>query len=442
MIENISELYGRHIDEKLVSDSLVQRSTVQKYTPIKIEHNHIYCKRCGQITKYIDAKMPNDNYYCPICINLGRITLNSPLCYVKEPNDFNIKNPVLTWHGKLTKEQDACSKDIIKVFNSSEKHLLWAVTGAGKTEMLFFGIEDALKQQKRICIASPRVDVCVELYPRIKEAFANTSMILLHGRSEVKYQYCQLTICTTHQLLRFYKAFDVLIIDEVDSFPFVDNAALYFAANNAVKEQGATLYLTATPSEELMKQIKRKKIGVSYLPIRFHRHLLPQIKNRHVKEWRGQLTKNKLPASLIRNIKDKINKQQRFLLFVPRVADLKPVSEILSKTFDNSLWRTVHSSDEKRMEKVSQMRNEELLFLITTTILERGVTFPGIDVLILGADDDVFSASSLVQIAGRVGRKKDRPYGDVSFYSSVHTNNIKKAIKQIKYMNRLAKKLK
>ncbi len=55
------------------------------------------------------------------------------------------------------------------------------------------------------------------------------------------------------------------------------------------------------------------------------------------------------------------------------------------------------------------MRNEELDFLITTTILERGVTFPGIDVIVLKADDEIFSAAALVQIAGRVGRNSDRP---------------------------------
>lgn len=29
----------------------------------------------------------------------------------------------------------------------------------------------------------------------------------------------QLVICTTHQLMKYYQAFDLLIIDEVDSFP-------------------------------------------------------------------------------------------------------------------------------------------------------------------------------------------------------------------------------
>ena len=32
------------------------------------------------------------------------------------------------------------------------------------------------------------------------------------------YAYCPLTICTTHQLLRFKAAFDLIVVDEVDAF--------------------------------------------------------------------------------------------------------------------------------------------------------------------------------------------------------------------------------
>lgn len=87
------------------------------------------------------------------------------------------------------------------------------------------------------------------------------------------------------------------------------------------------------------------------------------------------------------------------------------------------------------------MRNEELDFLITTTILERGVTFPGIDVIVLKADDEIFSAAALVQIAGRVGRNSDRPTGRVLFYCQSKSGNIKSCDQQIKLMNRKAAKL-
>ena len=80
-------------------------------------------------------------------------------------------------------------------------------------------------------------------------------------------------------------------------------------------------------------------------------------------------------------------------------------------------------------------------FLITTTILERGVTFPAIDVCVIGADDKVFSSSALVQIAGRVGRSADFPSGQVTFFIGDNTLAISSAVRQIKYLNRLGRKL-
>jgi len=101
----------------------------------------------------------------------------------------------------------------------------------------------------------------------------------------------------------------------------------------------------------------------------------------------------------------------------------------------------VHANDKHRQEKVQGMRNENLQYLVTTTILERGVTFPGIDVIILGADDEMFTENALVQIAGRVGRKSDSPTGLVLAYVEHVTLKVKAGQRQIIQLNRLGEKL-
>lgn len=102
---------------------------------------------------------------------------------------------------------------------------------------------------------------------------------------------------------------------------------------------------------------------------------------------------------------------------------------------------TVYSADPERLTKVQQMRDQQFRYLVTTTILERGVTFPGIDVIVLGADDEVFSTAALVQIAGRVGRSSDRPNGLVWFICHSHGRNIKRAQRQIRAINRKGRQL-
>ncbi|NDR60349.1 DEAD/DEAH box helicase [Fructilactobacillus sanfranciscensis] len=434
---NQLDITGRLLPDTACDEMILNNHALQFQPAIQINHTTIHCTRCASDCEKAEAQLPDETYFCYQCFNLGRLDSSMKLVHLPGINQFEVVHPVLTWKGRLTELQQKCSDEVVKAFQEHQNKLLWAVTGAGKTEISFAGIAWALAQGLRVGIASPRVDVCVELYPRYQAAFANTSMILLHGKSEEPYQYRQLTICTTHQLLRFQDAFDVLIIDEVDAFPYANNDSLQMAAKRSVKKHGSLLLMTATPSPKLRQQYQ-----VSYLPLRFHRHLLPKIKIHFCFNWKRKIYAGKIPPKVIFKVLQKIERQQRFLLFVPRIKDLQVVDEILSKKYHGEkCWKTVYSADEARMEKVQAMRDEKVLFLITTTILERGVTFPGIDVIIFGGDERVFSVASLVQIAGRVGRKASRPTGDVDCYIGSYSSNVAEARKQIAEMNRKGKAL-
>nr|WP_270747066.1 DEAD/DEAH box helicase family protein [Leuconostoc lactis] len=332
------------------------------------------------------------------------------LVSLPEPNQFN-GDTTLTWTGQLTAQQRQVSHDLLATLAQKREHLVWAVTGAGKTEMLFPVIHRALQAKQRVGIVSPRIDVILELAPRLQAAFQQTPLVVLYGEQPQPYTYTQLVLATTHQMLRFLAAFDLLIIDEVDSFPFAGDAMLNFAVNKAKKTQSTVIYLTATPTKQL-----RQQLAVSYLPLRFHQHLLPDIRLRLVNNWR-----HKLPMHFCQQVKQCLLAKRRLLIFVPHIADLKPIYAALSQRFPEQLGDYVSADDARRQAKVQRMRDGIVQFLVTTTILERGVTFPALDVLILGAEESVFSEPALVQMAVRVGRHPDYPSGLVIAYVT-HVN--------------------
>ncbi|OCX48388.1 DNA/RNA helicase [Limosilactobacillus reuteri] len=435
---DLENYYGRRV---LVSRYEVKQSGIQELPTIRIDAGNIRCYRCNHVTAKSLGALPQGEFYCPHCINLGRVSTLNKFYHVPEPNQFTVIEPVLTWKGKLSPLQQQASEKISQGMAAHVQQLLWAVTGAGKTEMMFAGIVAAIKRGERIGIASPRVDVCLELFPRLKAAFANCDIALLHGRQELPYHYAQLTICTTHQLLRFYHAFDNLIIDEVDAFPYAANASLLYATKQAIKENGGCLYLTATPGDALLREIKSKRLVVNYLPLRYHGHLLPQIKVRLAFGWRRRLERQKLPPQVIQQLQETLREGHRFLLFVPHIADLALVEAALRHSFTTFRFATVHASNPERLEKVQKMRDGDYDFLVTTSILERGVTFPEIDVYVLGADDPVFSSSALVQIAGRAGRAQSRPTGRVVFWINCNCRQVNQAISQVKYLNRKGQRL-
>ena len=80
----------------------------------------------------------------------------------------------------------------------------------------------------------------------------------LYGGSEDRHVAAPLTVSTTHQLYRFANAFDTIIIDEVDAFPYSMDTSLQQAVQKAKKQTSATIYLTATPSRKMQQELSKR----------------------------------------------------------------------------------------------------------------------------------------------------------------------------------------
>ncbi|RDW15661.1 DEAD/DEAH box helicase [Oceanobacillus chungangensis] len=436
-------LQDEDFQKLLKAKLLIQLKSITK-------RNFVYqCMRCGNQRPSLFATIPchrckNRHLYCRKCIEMGRVLECEPLYEWNGPRpDWTRHLAPSSWDGELTVDQQKAADRMVLAINNQEKELLcWAVCGSGKTEMLFPGITEALKHGKRICIATPRADVVRELRPRIQQAFANVTVQALYGGSDEKEATAQLIIATTHQLLRFKNAFDLLIIDEIDAFPFHADPSLPFAANRARAAQSTMLYLTATPRKEHRVRINQKKLPHTFVPVRFHGHPLPIPVMNMVFSLKRDLKNIQAPVPFLSWVKKRQNSTRQLLIFVPTIRLAEQLQETLATIFlkeqiiiakDKLLF--VHAEDADREEKVNQFRQKELTVLITTTILERGVTFSSVDVAILDAGHEVFDEAALVQIAGRAGRSADDPTGEVIFFHDGKTEAMIQAIQSIKMMN-------
>lgn len=428
----IEDSYGRLLTESQMTNDL--KEIAQELPAIEKENGRYHCFRCGSLIDQKLWKLSEEVLYCRACIQLGRIRSDQKL-YTIAQRDFEGQE-VLNWKGTLTSYQQEVSEGLIQAVKAGKHALVHAVTGAGKTEMMYQVVATAIKTGKAVCIATPRIDVCIELYGRMKEDFS-CPISLLHGKSE-PYFRTPLVIATTHQLLKFYQAFDLLIIDEVDAFPYVDNPILYKAAQNAIKKEGNTLYLTATSTDELDKKVKKKEIIRYSLPRRFHGNplVVPEIK--WVPKIREKIEKGRIPYELLQLIKKQRQTHYPLLIFVSEIELGQQFTENLKKYFPKETVGFVSSQTTDRLRMVEEFRNRAITMLVSTTILERGVTFPFVDVFVLESNHKLFTKSALVQISGRVGRSKERPTGKLLFLSEGITREMKKAIKEIKEMNQEA----
>jgi competence protein ComFA len=398
------------------------------------------CVRCGNkdlswFASFPCARCGETCLYCRKCLMMGRVSSCSLLLGWKGPPPPTIlPEQPLAWSGTLSAGQKTASDQVVGAVQHNKELLVWAVCGAGKTEVLFQGISAALKAGKRVCIATPRTDVVLELTPRLKVAFPEIKVASLYGGSEDRHLHAPLTIATTHQLLRFYQAFDTVILDEVDAFPYTVEESLQYAAAQVRKPTSAMIYLTATPNEKWQRECQQGKRNFTTIPARFHRHPLPVPEFAWCGNWQKLLRNDKLPPNVLRWFQTRLQAGKQALIFFPHIPLMEKTLPILREL--EPKIAAVHAEDPDRKEKVQQMRNKELALLLTTTILERGVTFPNIDVAVIGAEDPIFTESALVQIAGRAGRSADHPTGNVTFFHYGKTTAMLKAQKQIVSMNR------
>lgn len=397
----------------------------------------IKCNRCHNtdphlFTQFDCSKCQQQCVYCRHCIKMGRVSSCTQLMIWTGPKAIKINKHSLKWAGQYTELQQQAANETLTSVKAKRSHLIHAVCGAGKTELLFPSVYDALKRGLRVCIATPRTDVVLELYPRFQQAFPETTIHALYGGAPYQNGYAQLVIATTHQLYRFEKAFDVIIVDEADAFPYTFDETLQRAVEKAKKEKAPLVFVTATPSAALRNTFQQE--SYSFIPKRYHNHPLPVPQVRSLWGYEKSFKRGKIPKRLKKWVEERLHQKDPFLLFFPTIDLMKRATPLVQGLNEDIL--AVHAADPERKEKVLKLRNKEVPGLLTTTILERGITISNVQVAVIGAESLIFTANALIQIAGRVGRDVQFPDGEVSFFHHGITAEMDEACAKIQFYNK------
>ena len=372
------------------------------------------CPRCGNKNpKYIGYR--NGIPYCRFCISMNG----------KKAEEHHIEPGavVLKLGYPLSEDQKRISDSVVDNWKHKKDTLINAVCGAGKTELVYHVIATCLSQGKNVAFAVPRRDVVIELYHRIKEVFPTNTIISLYGGHTEKLE-ADIVVLTTHQLYRYENYFDLIILDEIDAFPFKGDSLLNKMFFRALK--GNIVMMSATPPKDVLDYFSRENRAILELNTRFHRHPLP------VPTVVKRIGYFKF-IWLLKKLKQFFSEDKTVFVFTPTIDRCEFVYKVLSLKLKNGTF--VHSKCKDRSQKIKDFKEGKYKFLVTTAVLERGVTFKNLQVVIFDADNSIYDSQALIQISGRVGRKIDAPEGEVIFLVNNETDEIKKAIGTIKSKN-------
>ena len=358
----------------------------------------------------------NGKPYCRKCITFKGETINA--------KRGSAKSAPIHLSYRLSPEQDELSERLITNYKNKIDSMVFAITGAGKTEITLKIIRFCIENGQKAGFAIPRREVAIELYKRFRGIFKKNKIVLVCGGHHAVLDG-DLIVLTTHQLYRYEKYFDLLIVDELDAFPYKGNETLQALLDRSIK--GNRILMSATPTEKEIDDFKKNGGDVLTLFQRFHKHYLPVPKIIIKKSVFLKIELLKLVGQIYKCGKP-------LFVFVPTIDECEKIFRLMKRFFRDGY--IVHSKMINNQETIEKFKGGSFKYLVTTAVLERGVTVSNLQVIIYHADHSIYDAASLIQISGRVGRKKDAPEGEVIFLAHTITKAMEEAIESISESNK------
>lgn len=377
-----------------------------------------------------------ESYKCPICGNtdIRSIGMRNGKPYCRKCIAFRGQeaideytpsyNAEYALNYDLSEDQKRLSTQLVNNYKKGINSLVYAVCGSGKTEICLEVIRYCIENGLKVGFAVPRKDVCVELFYRYNDIFKEIIIAAVYG-GHTRYLEGDLVVLTTHQLFRYEYYFDLLIMDEIDAFPFKGSDILHVFFKRSIKKN--YILLTATPSKELIEYFKKPGRALLELFSRFHGHPLPV-----PKVIKGNIIY--LNYKLVREVGRFLKAFKQIFIFVPTIDLSTKIYRFLSLFYKGGHYINSHCDD--REEIIKSFRVKKYRYLVTTAVLERGVTVKDLQVIVYQADHPIYDSYSLIQIAGRVGRKKDAPEGKVIFLARKNNKEIVRAVEEISAANK------
>ncbi len=242
----------------------------------------------------------------------------------------------LTKPKELNPEQSAALQAVAESMEQKcfQTHLLYGVTGSGKTEVYLQAIEMALAKKQGVIFLVPEIALTSQTVERLRSRFEKKIALLHHRMSEgercdtwrnLRKGELSIVIGARSAIFSPLPNLGLIIVDEEheSSYKQTDEAPCYHARDIAVmrgKLESATVILgSATPSLESFTNAIRKKYHLSRLTSRADTSALPKVTIVDMKrEFEKAQGFTNFSEPLIDGIKARFEAGEQTILFLNR----------------------------------------------------------------------------------------------------------------------------
>lgn len=232
----------------------------------------------------------------------------------------------------LNEKQKKVFEEISENLGSGKCHLLYGVTGSGKTHVFISLIDKILSEGKSAIVLLPEISLTFQVVTRFFSYYGDKVAVLHSGLSKgeksdewerIKKGDARIVIGTRSAVFAPVKNLGIIIIDEEQEHTYKSEKspkyhAREIAAFRASREKALLLLASATPSFETFYKAKEGIIGYSEITERFNSQPLPKVIT--VDLGREVYSGNSLSISrlLAKEIEENLKKGEQIILFMNR----------------------------------------------------------------------------------------------------------------------------
>ena len=235
----------------------------------------------------------------------------------------------------LNAEQSKTIQNILIEYHKFKfnEHLIYGVTGSGKTEVYINIIDEVLKDGKQVIVLIPEIALTHQTVIRLKEKFSD-SIAIIHSRMSEGDKYIQYKKCEDGEtpilvgprsaLFAPFENLGLVVIDEVNDSAYKSETIPRYntldVARYRCKLQNATLIsLSATPNIDLYYEANKKDSNITLHKLsKRASSSLPKVIIVDMKNELKNGNKSVFSKLLVEKIKDRLEKKEQIMLYMNR----------------------------------------------------------------------------------------------------------------------------
>lgn len=314
------------------------------------------------------------------------------------------------------------------IFNwclSKERALNVAAPPYSSPKVLLKAILSFIEKNKKVLYITGEMEENIQVLNHIKKYtdFRGYSYI----RNSFYPMNSSLSICNYKNAVRLKYKYDLVVYDDVSSFPYYSNYEIIDLVTKCLHENGKAICFSV---ESIFKNARD-----IIVPIRNNKK--PIVEPRYV-ITRIDLNKE-IPYIIYDYLNFSVENNRKVVIYLPNESKVKSVFSYLcnfkSSLSKNIMYYIQGESEEKLLYNFSKIKRA---ILVTSDYKDGIISLDGTDVIVYFADDMFFDYKKLVYFCGKAGRSKNLKSAEAIFLANSESSEMDKAKDIIRYFNREA----